>query len=116
MTLVYSFLFCGLVCLIGQLILDNTKLTPGHLTSIFVVFGAFLGLFNWYDKIVNIVGAGANIPISSFGNLLLNGSYNGYLQYGPMGLFSGMLATVSAGVVSAVVFAFLVTIFFKPKD
>lgn len=116
MTLVYSFLFCGLICLIGQLILDNTKLTPGHITSIFVVFGAFLGTFNIYDKIVKVVGAGANIPIISFGNLLLNGSYQGYLKEGALGLFNGMLTPVSAGVVSAVIFAFITAIFFNAKD
>ncbi len=116
MTLVYSFLFCGLLCLIGQIILDNTNLTPGHITSIFVVLGASLGTFNLYDKIVGIVGAGANIPISSFGNLLLNGAYQGYLQTGILGLFTGMLQTVSGGVVSAVVFGFIITIFFKAKD
>lgn len=116
MTLVYSFLFCGLVCLIGQIILDNTKLTPGHVTSMFVVMGALLGVFNLYDKIGSIVGAGASIPISSFGNLLLNGAYEGYLEMGTIGLFSGMLITVSAGVVSAVVFSFVSTLFTKAKD
>ena len=116
MTLVYSFLFCGLICLIGQIILDNTKLTPGHVTTIFVILGAFLGIFNIYDNIVSIVGAGANIPIISFGNLLLDGTYTGYLEKGTLGLFTGMLAAVSAGVVSAVVFAFVASIFAKPKD
>lgn len=116
MTLVYSFLFCGLICVIGQIILDNTTLTPGHVTSLFVVMGAILGVFNLYDKIVEMVGAGASIPISSFGNLLLNGAYQGYLEMGTLGLFSGMLITVSTGVVSAVVFSFIVTLFSKAKD
>lgn len=116
MTLIYSFLFCGFICLIGQIILDNTKLTPGHITTIFVVVGAFLGLFNIYDKIVSLVGAGANILIVSFGNLLLNGTYTGYIEKGILGLFTGMLGAVSAGVVSAVVFAFVVSVFAKPKD
>ncbi|MDD2504878.1 MAG: SpoVA/SpoVAEb family sporulation membrane protein [Bacilli bacterium] len=116
MTLVYSFLFCGLVCLLGQILLDNTTLTPGHITSIFVVIGAFLGVFNLYDKIVYLIGAGANIPIVSFGNLLLEGAYQGYIHQGLIGLFSGMLQTVSAGVVSTIVFSFIVTLFFKAKD
>ena len=116
MTLIYSFIFCGFICLIGQIILDNTKLTPGHITTIFVVIGAFLGLFNIYDKIVSLVGAGANIPIVSFGNLLLNGTYYGYVEKEILGLFTGMLGAVSAGVVSAVVFAFVVSMFSKPKD
>ena len=54
MTIIYSFLFCGLVCLIGQLFLDYTKLTPGHLTSTFAVLGSLLGFLNIYDKIIVI--------------------------------------------------------------
>ena len=59
MTYVYAFLFCGLVCMIAQLILDNTKLTPGHVTSLFVVIGAFLDIAGIYDRIVLYAGAGA---------------------------------------------------------
>ncbi|NLL01868.1 MAG: SpoVA/SpoVAEb family sporulation membrane protein [Mollicutes bacterium] len=116
MTLVYSFLFCGFICLIGQIILDNTNFTPGHITTIFVVLGSVLGVCSFYDKIVKVVGAGANIPIMSFGNLLLNGSYSGYLEDGLLGLFSGILVPVSAGIVSAIVFAFIMTLFFKAQD
>ena len=69
MTYLYSFVFCGFVCAISQLILDNTKLTPGHVTSLFVVIGAALDIFGIYDKIVLYAGAGAIIPITSFGHL-----------------------------------------------
>lgn len=116
MTLVYSFIFCGIICLIGQIILNNTKLTPGHITSIFVTIGAILGIFGLYDKIIEMVGAGANLPIMSFGNTLTNYTYEGFIQYGIMGLFSNMLAGVSVGIVSAVVFSFILTIFSKPRD
>ena len=109
MTLVYSFLFCGLLCLIGQIILSKTKLTPGHITSLFVVIGAFLAIFDIYDKI-------ANWPIMSFGNTLTNYVYEGYLKSGVLGLFNNMLAGVSTGVVAAVVFSFIIMIFTKPKD
>ena len=67
MTYVYAFLFCGLVCMIAQLILDNTKLTPGHVTSLFVVIGAFLDIAGIYDRIVLYAGAGALIRITSCG-------------------------------------------------
>ena len=116
MTLVYSFLFCGLLCLIGQIILSKTKLTPGHITSLFVVIGAFLAIFGIYDKIADCVGAGANLPIMSFGNTLTNYVYEGYLKSGVLGLFNNMLAGVSTGVVAAVVFSFIIMIFTKPKD
>ena len=116
MTIFYSFLFCGFVCLIGQIILDNTKLTPGHITSLFVVIGAFLGMLGIYDKIIDIVGAGANIPITSFGNTLFNGAYEGFKSGGFMGILENMLGNVSLGIVSAIVFSFLFTIPNKVKD
>ena len=71
MTYLYSFLFVGFICLIGQIILDNTKLTAGHITSIFVVFGALLDTFNIYDEIIKYVGGGALVPITSFGHSLM---------------------------------------------
>ena len=74
MIYLYSFLFCGVVCLIGQIILDNTKLTPGHITTIFVIVGAFLDIFGIYDKIVLMAGGGALVPITSFGHLLTHGA------------------------------------------
>ena len=116
MTLVYSFLFCGLICLIGQVILDNTKLTPGHVTSMFVVLGTILATFNLYEKVGNVVGAGASIPIISFGNVLLNGAYAGYQQFGVIGLFSHLLSGVSVGISSAIIFGFLLSSFGKVKD
>ena len=60
-----AFLFAGLICLIGQIILDNTKLTPGHITSLFVIIGALLDTFNIYDEIIKVVGGGALLPITS---------------------------------------------------
>ena len=116
MMLVYSFLFCGLICLIGQIILDNTTLTPGHITSLLVVLGSILGFFNIYEKIAEIVGAGASVPIISFGNILINSAYEGYLKDGILGLFGNMYMGVGVGITSAVVFAFVVTIFSKVKN
>lgn len=116
MTLIYSFIFCGLICLIGQIILDNTKLTPGHVTSILVVIGAFLGMLGCYDKIINFVGVGANIPITSFGNTLFNSAYSGYLSGGFIGIFNKVLCNVSLGISSAIIFSFIFTIFTKVKD
>ena len=72
MIYIYSFLFTGFVCLIAQLILDNTKLTPGHITSLFVIIGSMLDIFNIYDLIVAHVGAGALVPITSFLHELVN--------------------------------------------
>ena len=116
MTIIYSFIFCGFICLLGQIILDNTKFTPGHVTSLFVVFGAFLGMLGCYDKIIKFVGVGANIPIMSFGNTLFNGAYTGYLSGGLLGIFESMLKNVSLGITSAIIFAFIFSLFSKVKD
>ena len=114
-TYIYAFLFCGLVCMISQLILDNTKLTPGHVTSLFVVLGAMLDVFGIYDKIVLYCGAGAIIPITSFGHLLIHGAMDLVDEMGVMGLALGIFDLTSAGISVAVVAAFLLALLFKPK-
>ena len=114
-TYIYAFLFCGLVCMISQLILDNTKLTPGHITSLFVVIGAALDLAGIYDKIVLYCGAGALIPITSFGHLLVHGAMSATNESGIMGLALGIFNLTSAGISVAVVMAFFLALTFKPK-
>lgn len=116
MIYLYAFLFCGLVCMISQIILDNTKLTPGHVTSLFVVIGAFLDTFGIYDKIVLYCGAGALIPITSFGHLLLHGAMDSASKLGIIGLSLGIFDLTSAGISIAVVSAFFLALLFKPRD
>lgn len=115
MTYVYAFLFCGFVCLISQIILDNTKLTPGHVTSLFVVIGAFLDIFGLYDKIVLYAGAGALIPITSFGHLLIHGAMDMAKDIGILGLEMGAFNLTAAGITVAIVMAFVLTLIFKPR-
>ena len=115
MIYLYSFIFCGFICLIEQLILDNTKLTPGHVTSLFVVIGAALDIFGIYDKIVLYCGAGAIVPITSFGHLLIHGAMDIAGELGAMGLAFGIFDLTSAGISVAVVVAFLLCLLFKPK-
>lgn len=114
-TYIYAFLFCGFVCMISQLILDNTKLTPGHVTSLFVIIGAALDLFGIYDKIVLYAGAGAIIPITSFGHLLIHGAMDATHESGIMGITLGIFNLTSAGISVAVVSAFFLALLFKPK-
>lgn len=111
----YSFLFCGSICMISQLILDNTKLTPGHVTSLFVIIGAFLDISGIYDKFVLYCGAGAIVPITSFGHLLIHGAMATVTQIGPLGLAFGIFNLTSAGISVAIVAAFLLCLVFKPK-
>ena len=115
MIYICAFLFCGLVCMISQLILDNTKLTPGHVTSLFVVIGAFLDIFGIYDKIVLYCGAGALVPITSFGHLLIHGAMDTAGELGPLGLAFGIFNLTSAGISIALVLAFTLSLVFKPK-
>ena len=115
MTYIYAFLFCGIICMIAQIILDNTKLTPGHVTSLFVVIGAFLDLAGIYDKLVLYCGAGALIPITSFGHLLIHGAMDLASENGIMGLALGIFNLTSAGISVAVVCAFFLALMFKPK-
>lgn len=115
MTYIYSFVFCGFVCMVSQLILDNTKLTPGHVTSLFVVIGAALDIFGIYDKIVLYAGAGAIIPITSFGHLLVHGAMDMTTQLGAIGLSYGIFNLTSAGISVAVFTAFILTLIFRPK-
>lgn len=116
MIYLYSFLFAGLVCLIAQLILDNTKLSAGHITSIFVVVGAFLDTFSIYDKIISVVGGGALVPITSFGHLLIHGALAKAADFGFIGLVVGMFDLTASGITSAIVFTFIFALFFRPKN
>ena len=116
MIYLYSFLFAGFVSLIGQLILDNTKLTAGHITSIFVIVGSFLDVFDIYDKIVLYVGGGALVPITSFGHLLIHGALEKAADFGVVGIVMGMFDLTASGISSAIIFTFFLCLFFRPKN
>ena len=111
-----SFLFCGSLCLIAQLIIDNTKLSAGHITSLFVVIGAFLDIFDIYDKIIEYVGGGALVPITSFGHSLIHGSLEESMESGFFGLMLGMFNITATGITAAIVISFFIALIFKPKD
>ena len=111
-----SFIFCGTICLIGQILLDKTSLTPGHITTLFVVIGCFLDVFGIYDKFILMFGAGASVPITSFGHLLIHGAMKGALDNGYIGLLSGIFSLTASGISAAIVFSFIFSFFFKPKD
>jgi stage V sporulation protein AE len=102
--------------MIAQIILDNTKLTPGHITSIFVVVGAALDSFSIYDLIIKYVGGGALLPITSFGHLLIHGALESAGSYGIMGLVMGMFNLTASGICSAIIFSFFLSMIFKPRD
>ena len=111
-----SFIVVGTICMIGQIILDNTKLTPGHITSMFVVIGALLSFLGIYEIIRNYSLVGSSIPITSFGNALYQASLEGFKENGFIGMFNNILSTTSTGISSAIFFGFIFSIFFKARD
>ena len=116
MNYILAFFFSGIVCAIGQIILDNTKLTPGHITSIFTVIGAFLSFLGWYDYLITKFGAGATVIISNFGHMLYSSTLQGYMEEGILGMFSGMFVKSSIALTAVITFSFIFSIIFKPKD
>ena len=111
-----AFVFAGSICLLGQIILDNTKLTPGHITSLFVCLGAFLDTFSIYDKFVLYCGGGALVPITSFGHLLIHAALDKVDELGFIGLISGMFDLTATGIISAIIFSFFLSFIFNPKN
>ena len=111
----WAFVVGGLFCVIGQLLFDVAKLTPGHALSILVVFGAVLDGSGLYEPLIDFAGAGATVPISSFGNSLVHGAMQEAEQHGLVGVLTGMFEVTSSGISAAIVFAFIGALLFKPK-
>ena len=111
-----AFLFPALICGLGQIIIDNTRYTAGHVTSLFTVMGVVLSFLGIYPKLINCCGAGATILITNFGNMLYTSGIQGFYNSGLIGIFANLLSKSSLAIVSAVIFAFIFTIFFDSKD
>ncbi len=111
-----AFLFAGFICMLGQIILDNSKLTPGHVTSLFTVVGALLSFFGIYPSLIQKCGVGATSLIMNFGNMLYLSGMNGYENEGILGIFSSLLDKSSLAIVGAVIFAFIISFIFKSKN
>jgi len=111
----WAFVVGGLICVIGQIMFDVFKLTPAHTLSTFVVIGALLDGFGLYEPFIDFAGAGATIPITSFGNSLVHGAMAEAEKHGLVGVISGMFQVTSAGISAAIIFGMIGAIFFKPK-
>ncbi len=106
----------GLICVIGQILIDKTKITPARILVLFVVIGCILGGFDIYDKIIDYAGAGASVPLPGFGNLLANGVKEEIDAEGAIGILTGGLKAASAGITAAVIFSLLGALAFNPKE
>lgn len=111
----WAFVVGGLICIAGQIMLDVFKLTPAHTLSSLVVAGAVLDAFGLYEPLIDFAGAGASVPITSFGNALFHGAMAEAEQYGIVGIVTGIFEVTSAGISSAIIFGFLASLVFKPK-
>lgn len=111
-----AFLVGGLICGIGQILIDKTKLTPARILVSYVVAGTVLQVFGLYQKLIDFAGAGASIPISGFGATLAKGAKKAVAENGILGIFTGGLTAGSAGICAAILFSLLAAVIFKPKS
>lgn len=112
----YAFLVGGAICLIGQILIDYTKLTPARILVSFVVAGVILTAIGVYEPIVDFAGAGATVPLTGFGYSLANGVKEAVNQYGLVGALAGGLTATAAGIAASVFFGLIMALIFKSKD
>ncbi|MBI0579700.1 stage V sporulation protein AE [Neobacillus cucumis] len=111
----WAFVVGGIICVIGQLLFDVAKLTPGHTLSLLVCIGSVLDGFGLYEPLIDFAGAGATIPITSFGNSLVHGALQEAEAHGIVGVLTGMFEVTSSGISAAIIFGFIGALIFRPK-
>lgn len=115
MDYIKAFIVGGGICVIGQIILDRTKLTPAHILVTFLTLGVILGGLGLYEPIVEFGGAGATIPLTGFGNILAKGAIEGAKADGLLGAFRGGLEASAGGIAAAILFGYIMAVIFNPK-
>ena len=110
-----AFIIGGLICVVGQILIDKTKLTPARILVTFVVLGVFLQLIGVYAPLVDYAGAGATVPLTGFGYNLCKGVSMAVSERGFFGIFTGGLTAAAAGISAALIFGFLVSVIFRSK-
>ena len=116
MEYVKAFLIGGIVCLIGQILIDKTKLTPARILVGYVVAGVVLSAVGLYQPITDFAGAGATVPLTGFGHLLAKGVKEAVTEKGFIGILTGGLNTTAGGISAAVIAGLIVSLIFKAKD
>lgn len=111
-----AFLVGGFICLIGQVLIDYTKLTPARILVSFVVSGVVLTAIGCYEPLVKFAGAGATVPLTGFGYSLAKGVQEAVRQYGVLGALTGGLTATAGGIAASVTFGLLMSLIFKPGD
>lgn len=115
MTFFWAFVVGGLICVIGQLLMDVANLTPAHVMVILVVSGAVLDGLGLYEPLIKFAGAGASVPITSFGNALVHGAMAEAKTHGIIGIITGIFEVTSAGISAAIIFSFLAALVFRAR-
>ncbi|MGO4109953.1 stage V sporulation protein AE [Paenibacillus sp. YAF4_2] len=115
MQFLWAFIIGGAICVVGQLLFDVVKLTPAHTMATLVVVGAIVDGLGWYEPLVDFAGAGATVPITSFGNALVHGALTELENSGWIGVISGIFKVTSAGISAAIIFSFLAALVVRPK-
>lgn len=113
MEYVWAFLIGGLLCAIGQVLIDLTKLTPARILTSYVVAGVVLGGLGWYQPIVDLAGGGATVPLTGFGHLLAKGVRKAVDQNGFIGIFMGGFTSAAVGISTAIFFGLTAALVFK---
>ena len=116
MDYIKAFAVGGILCVIGQILIDKTKLTPARILVSYVVIGVILGAVGVYKPLVEFAGAGASVPLTGFGYALSRGVKEAVQQEGFLGIFTGGLKACAGGITIAVFFGLLTSLIFKPKD
>jgi stage V sporulation protein AE len=116
MEYIKAFAIGGLMCVLGQLLIDRTKITPARVLVVFVVLGCLLSGLGWYEKLVSFAGAGATVPLPGFGHLLAKGVKAEVDARGAAGILTGGLKAAAAGITAAIFFSFLASLAFNPKE
>ncbi len=115
MQLLRCFVVGGFICIIGQILIDKTKLTPARILVIFVTAGAILGGLGIYQYIVDFAGAGATVPLTGFGYNLAKGAIEGVKEFGIIGAFTGGVKAAAGGISAAIFFGYIASLISKPK-
>ncbi|MBQ8057082.1 MAG: stage V sporulation protein AE [Ruminococcus sp.] len=116
MQYLYAFLVGGAICLVGQLLIDKTKLTPARILTGYVVTGVILSAVGVYQPLADFAGAGATVPLCGFGHLMAQGVKNAVDSIGAVGILKGGLTAGSAGITAAIVFGLLASLLSKSKE
>lgn len=116
MQYLWAFLVGGALCVIGQLLIDYTKLTPARILVGYVVAGVIISAFGWYQPIIDFAGAGATVPLTGFGHTLAQGVKQAVAEKGVIGIFTGGITGAAGGITAAIFFSLIAAVVFKPKS